>query len=147
MTKREIVNDILDYFCFTGVKRKKYGRRLLRLTKQVLFEKYDELLLTRKLHNIKILQAYYFGILDGDKTFEFRFNDRNYKKGDFVHFKIVLPNGKILPKFDDCVYEITYILDCGILFEKMSAYCIFSIKERKDLFFNFDTEKVEKRRS
>lgn len=35
-------------------------------------------------HNLKIESVYFEAVRSGDKTFEIRFNDRDYKKGDFV---------------------------------------------------------------
>lgn len=37
-----------------------------------------------QLHNIKIERVYFDAVLDGSKTFEIRFDDRGYEKGDFV---------------------------------------------------------------
>lgn len=37
-----------------------------------------------KCHNIKIEREYFDKVLDGSKTFEIRFNDRDYHAGDFV---------------------------------------------------------------
>ena len=38
----------------------------------------------RKLHYLKILEEFADAVLTGDKTFELRYNDRNYKTGDLI---------------------------------------------------------------
>lgn len=38
-------------------------------------------------HNVKILPEYYIAVEKGIKTFEIRFNDRNYKVGDILHLQ------------------------------------------------------------
>jgi len=40
----------------------------------------------KKNHKIKIHQEYYNAILEGNKTAEIRFNDRNYEVGDTINF-------------------------------------------------------------
>ena len=60
------------------------------------------------IHNLKIKTKYLDEIYEGIKTFEIRFNDRNFKVGDTLHLR----------GFDDGEYtgeglyrDITYILD------------------------------------
>lgn len=38
------------------------------------------------IHQIKIRTSFAKAILDGDKTFEIRENERGYQKGDILHF-------------------------------------------------------------
>ena len=38
-------------------------------------------------HDLKIRLEYFEAIVHGDKTFEVRFNDRNYKKHDILHLQ------------------------------------------------------------
>lgn len=40
----------------------------------------------RMIHSIKIKKCYMLHILDGQKTFEVRFNDRDYQVGDVLYF-------------------------------------------------------------
>ena len=37
-------------------------------------------------HELKIHDCYYTAIIDGEKTCELRFNDRNFQKGDTIVF-------------------------------------------------------------
>ena len=39
-----------------------------------------------KLHTLKILPKYYVAIINGEKTFELRKNDRDYRVGDLITF-------------------------------------------------------------
>lgn len=42
---------------------------------------------SRHHHYVKILPKYYIAVEKGIKTFEIRFNDRNYKVGDILHLQ------------------------------------------------------------
>ena len=43
-------------------------------------------------HLLKIEDCYYEAIISGEKTFEVRYNDRNYQKGDMIEFREVTYN-------------------------------------------------------
>lgn len=43
--------------------------------------------MSRQHHYVKILPKYYLDVEKGIKTFEIRFNDRNYKVGDILHLQ------------------------------------------------------------
>ncbi|KLV06899.1 DUF3850 domain-containing protein [Photobacterium ganghwense] len=66
-----------------------------------------------KLHDLKIKTEYLTAILDGDKTFEIRKNDRDFKVGDRVR----LNDGKRY-----LVIRIKYITD----FAQQGGYVVFS---------------------
>ncbi|WP_415721597.1 DUF3850 domain-containing protein [Photobacterium ganghwense] len=66
-----------------------------------------------KLHDLKIKTEYLTAILDGDKTFEIRKNDRDFKVGDRVR----LNDGKRY-----LVIRIKYITD----FAQQDGYVVFS---------------------
>ena len=62
------------------------------------------------LHRVKIKEDYANSICCGEKTFEIRYNDRNYQKGDFLKFDCISRNG--IPMFHDIdrmIFEITNI--------------------------------------
>lgn len=44
-----------------------------------------------KTHELKILPSYFHAIMEGLKTFEIRYNDRNYQVGDEVKLREYLP--------------------------------------------------------
>ncbi len=72
-------------------------------------------------HELKILPEYFAAIVSGEKRFEIRKNDRNYKVGDILR----------LMKYEDDnftgdvhVSEITYITD----FAQQDGYVVLGIK-------------------
>ena len=80
-----------------------------------------------KIHELKILEDFANAIIDGDKTFEIRENDRGYQKGDRVRFKVV---GKCESTYEHLIekntYEITYVINGWGL---KNGYVVFGIRE------------------
>ncbi len=76
-----------------------------------------------KLHKLKILPKYYEKVISGEKRFEIRKDDRNFKIGDLIRLEEF--EGEYTGR--DSLYEIIYKLDggcCGL----EEGYCILSIK-------------------
>ena len=69
--------------------------------------------MSKQHHYIKILPEYYRAIEKGYKTFEVRFNDRNYQKYDVLHLQECV-NGTYTGR--EIQADVTYVLDD-------SAYC------------------------
>ena len=64
------------------------------------------------LHNLKLQRKYADRIIDGQKTFEVRLNDRDYQVGDIIIFTTVENDSSEEPvthKINDKEYEITYV--------------------------------------
>lgn len=61
-----------------------------------------------KHHYLKILPEYYEEVLSGNKTFEVRFNDRDYQVNDILHLK-EFENGNYTGR--ELVKVISYILN------------------------------------
>lgn len=65
-----------------------------------------------KLHNIELREEFADAVLNGDKSFEVRENDRGYQKGDLVKFDVIdrfqISTGHPLTKE---TYRITYVLN------------------------------------
>ena len=59
-------------------------------------------------HNLKILPEYYNAIDSGRKTFEVRFNDRNYQVDDILHLQEWVDGQYTGRKMEA---EVTYLLD------------------------------------
>lgn len=84
-------------------------------------------------HTIKIKESFADAIMNGDRTFEVRKNDRGYQKGDIVVFQAIedtasLPLSIVHP-INHNKYVITYVLsDWGI--EK--GYVVFGIKRMEE---------------
>ena len=64
--------------------------------------------MSRQHHYIKILPQYFRAIERGEKTFEVRFNDRDYKVEDVLHLKEWM-NGGYTGR--EIVAYVTYLLD------------------------------------
>jgi hypothetical protein len=64
--------------------------------------------MSRQHHYLKIKPEYYRAIEKGEKTFEVRFNDRNFQKHDILHLK-EFADGEYTGRCIDA--DVTYILD------------------------------------
>lgn len=76
-------------------------------------------------HVLKIKEVYYNHILSGEKTWELRYNDRDFKIGDTLEFVIV--ENDIIIRASPKRFEIIYIFypdELGIMID----YCIMTIK-------------------
>lgn len=81
----------------------------------------------RKTHEIKLSKEFQYPIICGDKTFEVRYNDRGYQKGDYVKFHVVDRENVVEP-IENMLFEITYVLS-GWHIEQ--DYVVFGIKQIK----------------
>ena len=64
------------------------------------------------IHRLKILDIFADDILEGNKTFELRYNDRNYQKGDFIKFVVVDGEGHVSrPPLGRELFQIVYFLE------------------------------------
>lgn len=79
--------------------------------------------MNRQHHYIKILPEYYKAVESREKTFEVRFNDRNYQVYDILHLQEWL-NGDYTGR--EITAEVTYILDNPDYCKE--GYVIMSIK-------------------
>lgn len=62
-------------------------------------------------------------VLNGEKTFDVRMNDREFQKGDRIRYMAIRTPNKEIEKR---LYEVTYVLS-GVGIEK--DYVVFGIKE------------------
>lgn len=74
----------------------------------------------RNKHNLKILPEYFEAVINDEKTFEIRKNDRNFIVGDIAVLK-EFENGSYTGRFVEA--EITYLTD----FEQKENFVVFSI--------------------
>jgi len=78
-------------------------------------------------HQLKVWSEYMDDLLNGSKTFELRFNDRNFQVGDFLSLmEYDKENQKYLSR-ELCV-KITYILDNSVFDALKEGYIIMGIK-------------------
>ena len=84
-------------------------------------------------HRIKLSEDFAEAVLNGDKSFEIRKNDRGYQKGDIVIFTVVERDN---PHFtvaanplNGRMYEITYVISGWGL---QDGYVAFGIRRAND---------------
>lgn len=79
------------------------------------------------IHTIKLRAEFCDAVLYGDKCFEIRYNDRDYKVGDIIHFKPVNADGtEYYHRITNRVYKITYVIGGWGL---KDGFVVFGIKE------------------
>lgn len=98
------------------------------------------------LHNLKLQRKYADRIIDGQKTFEVRLNDRDYQVGDIIIFTTLendKPDETVNHKINNKEYEITYVhanygmdddyrqLPDGEISEECYGYVVLGIKPIK----------------
>lgn len=81
-----------------------------------------------KTHELKIMPEYFQTILSGEKTFEVRFNDRNFAKGD--HLLLREHDGEGYTG-RTLIAEVTYLLDNPTYCKE--RYVIMAIKVLDDV--------------
>ena len=64
--------------------------------------------MSRQCHDLKIKPEYFSAIASGEKTFEVRYNDRNYKVHDILRLR-EHDNGEYTGR--EIEAEVTYLLD------------------------------------
>lgn len=85
-----------------------------------------------KLHEIKLNVNFCDAVLNGEKTFEIRRNDRGYQRGDQIRFTATdydALSGSFVPcghEIDDHLYQIDYVISGWGLRE---GYVAFSIRD------------------
>ncbi len=80
-------------------------------------------------HIIKLREEFADAVLNGDKTFEVRLNDRGYQKGDTVQFRVVTAMGiEFYHEINEMEFEITYVLNGWGL---KGGYVAFAIKRKE----------------
>lgn len=81
-----------------------------------------------KIHKLKLLIHFCDDVLNGEKNFEIRENDRGYQKGDYIKFTPVYDSGFARQKhpIENKEYEITYVLNGWGL---ENGYVAFGIRE------------------
>ena len=85
----------------------------------------------KQLHELKILRRFADDILAGKKTWEIRYNDRDFKVGDVIHFRVFEPVGCYYQDHEITrrLYEIAYMLDEMDFRGIEYGYVVFTIRE------------------
>ena len=80
-------------------------------------------------HRIKLREEYADAVYSGEKTFEIRYNDRGYQKGDEIFFKVVDGCGiSVNHALNHVLFEITYLIHG---FGLKEDWCVFSIRRKE----------------
>lgn len=88
-----------------------------------------------KVHELKCEQTFYQPLIKGDKTFEFRRDDRGFKVGDKLWLREIkyMANGfdsyADVYTGEECVREVTYTLRCHELPAVPQGWVILGIKQ------------------
>ena len=80
-----------------------------------------------KLHVLKIKQNFLYLVLQGQKKAELRKDDRDYKRGDLIHFVNI--NGKEFEVFENNLFRITDIIRDAQEYGLQDGYAMLSIEE------------------
>lgn len=82
------------------------------------------------IHTIKLREEFADAVYSGEKTFEIRYNDRWYQKGDTVKFRAVTAFGfEFYHQINEVEFEITYVLSGWGLKE---GYVAFAIRRKEE---------------
>ncbi|NSV01869.1 DUF3850 domain-containing protein [Enterococcus faecalis] len=124
--KYSIAKRLYELFGFENMNFEKfcwylYKNGVITLKECTKYIRMEEKMEEVTVHELKILPEYFSAIVSGEKRFEIRKNDRNYKVGDILR----------LMKYEDDnftgdvhVSEITYITD----FAQQDGYVVLGIK-------------------
>lgn len=79
-------------------------------------------------HKIKIKESFADAVYKGEKTFEIRFNDRGYQKGDLVEF-IVVSDSEGPKTIKHPLMGMTFVIDYVLSgWGLQDGYVVFSIR-------------------
>ena len=76
------------------------------------------------MHQLKIDPEYFRAVASGDKTFEIRYNDRGYQKGDIVHLLPYEGSCHVQP-YEGLMFVITYVTG----FNQKDNWVVFGLKK------------------
>lgn len=86
----------------------------------------------KTIHELKIQEDFANAVYAGDKTFELRYNDRGYQKGDLIKFQAIDNNkSKIYHPINNLLYEITYVINGWGLKEDWVALAIKEVTKHE----------------
>lgn len=84
-------------------------------------------------HILKLNKEYAGAVLSGEKSFEIRFDDRGYQKGDYIQFNVIDGICEVNHPLNDKTYMITYVLHGWGLQENWSALAIKEVKNNDNI--------------
>jgi ASC-1-like (ASCH) protein len=81
--------------------------------------------MSKQHHYLKTINPYFRDVESGKKTFEVRFNDRNFKVFDVLHLQEFSPPNDFSGREID--FEVTYVLDSSEFCK--NGFVVLGIKE------------------
>ena len=84
-----------------------------------------------KLHVLKIKLEHFKEVVFGYKKAEVRRNDRDFQKGDLIHF--VQPDGTEYPSFENNAFAVTHVLTGVPEYGLADGYAVVSIERLSDM--------------
>jgi len=75
------------------------------------------------IHKLKTDPEYYRGLESGDKTFEIRYNDRAFQKGDLLHLQ-PWDKGSYVEPYKGLIFQITYVCT----YQQKEGWVVLGIK-------------------
>lgn len=86
----------------------------------------------KTIHELKIQEEFADAVYVGDKTFELRYNDRGYQKGDLIKFQAIDDcKSRTYHPINNLLYEITYVINGWGLKEEYVALAFREVKGDK----------------
>jgi len=82
-------------------------------------------MISMTIHPLKTLPQYFWAVVRGDKTYELRRDDRDFRVGDLIELHEWTPLGGYTGRTQ--AVEITHILRDAKEYGLMDGYCILSI--------------------
>ena len=78
----------------------------------------------RRVHELKTLETYYEMIVQGDKMFEIRYNDRCFQKGDLLVLR------EVRDRLPNCYTSrnMTVEVTCVVTWQQRENYVVMGIK-------------------
>lgn len=80
-------------------------------------------------HLLKLYKEYADPVHNGEKTFEIRYNDRGYQKGDLIQFHVIDGAYEVDHPLNNEIFEITYVLSGWGVIDNWVALSIKKITE------------------
>jgi hypothetical protein len=84
-------------------------------------------------HKLKLALAYCDAVLSGEKSFEIRFNDRGFQKGDRIQFQCIDEGATCAHKINKEEFVITYALAHKGLADEWIALSIKKVPPIEDI--------------
>ena len=90
-------------------------------------------------HRLKIKSEHYINVINGTKTAEIRYNDRNYQVGDILILNEIDENGNFTGK--NCAVIVTHVLDDNQYLQ--NGYVMLSFRMPSSDYLNREIDEIK----